>query len=307
MPASGETRAKGRLAGRKLGLVGLGLMGRPMGRNLLEAGADLTVFNRTRETAEAFLRENAGARIAATPAEAARAAEIVIVNVSDPPAVEAVLLGQSGIVEGLSAAAHGPTKIVIDMGTTALADTLRFAQRVKEAGGAYVDAPVSGGVVGAEAASLAIMVGGTDEAVARVRPVLERLGSRVTHVGGIGAGQVAKAANQMIVALTIGAVAEAFALARKAGIDPVRLREALMGGFAHSRILELHGQRMVEGRFAPGGRVTLQRKDVRQALDLAASLGIELPATELSLRLWDRMIEKGWGDLDHSALIKLYE
>jgi 3-hydroxyisobutyrate dehydrogenase-like beta-hydroxyacid dehydrogenase len=302
MPASGETRAKGRLAGRKLGLVGLGLMGRPMGRNLLEAGADLTVFNRTRETAEAFLRENAGARIAATPAEAARAAEIVIVNVSDPPAVAAVLLGPAGIVEGLSAG-----KIVVDMGTTAFDDTLGFARHVTEAGGAYVDAPVSGGVVGAEAASLAIMVGGTDEAVARVRPVLECLGSRVTHVGGIGAGQVAKAANQMIVALTIGAVAEAFALARKAGIDPVRLREALMGGFAHSRILELHGQRMVEGRFAPGGRVTLQRKDVRQALDLAASLGIELPATELSLRLWDRMIEKGWGDLDHSALIKLYE
>ncbi|MFZ5792641.1 MAG: NAD(P)-dependent oxidoreductase [Pseudomonadota bacterium] len=302
MPASGEPREKGRLAGRRLGLVGLGLMSRPMGRNLLEAGADLTVFNRTRETAEAFARENAGARIAATPAEVARTAEIVIVNVSDPPAVEAVLLGRSGIVEGLSAG-----KIVVDMGTTAHDATLGFARRVTEAGGAYVDAPVSGGVVGAEAASLAIMVGGTDEAVARARPVLECLGSRVTHVGGIGAGQVAKAANQMIVGLTIGAVAEAFALARKAGVDPARLREALMGGFAHSRILELHGQRMVEGRFAPGGRVMLQRKDVRQALDLAASLGIELPAAELNLRLWDRMVEKGWGDLDHSALIKLYE
>lgn len=302
MAAGAAAKKNTRLAGRKLGLVGLGLMGRPMGRNLLAAGADLTVFNRTRETAEAFVRANAGARLAATPAEVARAAEIVIVNVSDPPAVAAVLLGPGGIIEGL-----GAGKIVVDMGTTAYDDTLGFARRVAEAGGAYVDAPVSGGVVGAEAASLAIMVGGADEAVARARPVLECLGSRVTHVGGTGAGQVAKAANQMIVALTIGAVAEAFALARKAGVDPARLREALMGGFAHSRILELHGARMAEGRFEPGGRVRLQRKDVRQALDLAASLGIALPATELNMRLWDEMIEKGWGDLDHSALFKLYE
>ncbi len=178
---------------------------------------------------------------------------------------------------------------------------------VAERGADYVDAPVSGGEVGAKAASLAIMVGASAKAFERVRPILECLGKNVVHCGDVGAGQVAKTANQMIVGLTIGAVAEAFALARAAGVDPAKLRQALRGGFADSRILELHGQRMTEGAFAPGGRIALQWKDIRQALDLAQQVGVELPATKLNESLWRRMIDRGFADLDHSALIKLFE
>jgi 3-hydroxyisobutyrate dehydrogenase-like beta-hydroxyacid dehydrogenase len=305
MNASGDKAAK-TLKDRKLGLVGLGRMGAPMVRNLLEAGAAVSVFNRTAATAERFVRDNPGAVLAASPAETVAAAEVTIVNVSDTPAVEALMTGPQGLLAGFARPAKSP-RILIDMGTTAPAATRRFAEAVTEAGGAYLDAPVSGGVVGAEAGTLTIMVGGKDEDVVRARPVLERLGQRVTHVGPSGAGQVAKAANQMIVALTIGAVAEAFALARSAHVDLPRLREALLGGFAQSRILDLHGQRMIDGNFEPGGRIRLQRKDVQQALEVAAEAGLELPGTELNLTLWDEMIERGWGDLDHSALYKLYE
>ncbi len=292
----------GALAGRALGFIGIGRMGRPMCRHLAAAGARLTLHNRTRGTALALAGELSGVTVADSPAAAARASEAVVVNVADTPAVEAVLLGPAGVVAGL-----GTDALVIDMGTTAVTATRRFAAAVEAAGGHYVDAPVSGGVVGAEAASLAIMAGGSDAAFARARPILEVLGRNVTHCGGAGAGQVAKAANQMIVGLTIAAVAEAFALARKAGVEPAKIRAALAGGFADSRILQLHGQRMVEASFAPGGRAVLQRKDIRQALDLAAEVGIELPGLAANLGLWDRMIERGWGDLDHSALIKIYE
>jgi 3-hydroxyisobutyrate dehydrogenase-like beta-hydroxyacid dehydrogenase len=170
-----------------------------------------------------------------------------------------------------------------------------------------VDAPVSGGVVGAEAASLSIMVGARAQDFAAVKPILERLGRTITHCGGVGAGQVAKIANQMIVGLTIAAVAEAFALSKRAGVDPALVRQAIMGGFAQSRILELHGERMVTGRFEPGGRARLQRKDIAQALELAGEVGIELPSTSANLALWDRMIGQGLAELDHSGLYKIYE
>lgn len=291
------------LAGRRIGFCGLGLMGRAMCRHLRTAGAGLTVYNRTRATAEAFAAASPGTAVAASPREAAVAAELVILNLADTPAVEQVLLaGPAGLIEGLR-----PGALVVDMGTTAVTPTRRFAEAVRARGADWVDAPVSGGVVGAEAASLAIMAGGSDEAFARARPVLAVLGANITHCGGVGAGQVTKLANQLIVALTIGAVAEAFTLARRAGVDPAKVRQALAGGFAGSRILELHGQRMIAGSFAPGGRVALQRKDILQALELAAETGAELPATALSRQLWDRMVARGWGDLDHSALIKLYE
>jgi len=305
MTSSGDNSRK-TLTDRKLGLVGLGRMGVPMARNLLKAGAHLTVFNRTAATTDAFVRDNPGAVAAASPAEVVAAAEITIINVSDTPAVEALMTGPQGLLAGLAKPAQ-PPRILIDMGTTAPAATRRFAEEIARAGGAYLDAPVSGGVVGAEAGTLSIMVGGKEQDVARARAVLERLGNRVTHVGPSGGGQVAKAANQMIVALTIGAVAEAFALARTANVDLAKLREALMGGFAQSRILDLHGQRMIDGSFEPGGRIRLQRKDVQQALEVAAEAGLELPGTQLNLKLWDEMIERGWGDLDHSALYKLYE
>ena len=286
------------LAGRRIGFIGAGVMGRWMIGHLAAAGAELTIHNRTRAKAEALAAP--GIRIADTPADAARAADTLILMVTDTTAVEGALFGPDGAAEGL---ARG--SLVIDMGTTAVTATRDFAARLAQAD--YVDAPVSGGEPAAREARLTIMAGGSEAALARARPVLERLGTRITHVGGIGAGQVAKAANQIIVALTIGAVAEALTLAKRAGVDPARVREAIRGGFAESRILEVHGERMLTQAFEPGGRVKIQRKDVDQALALARSLGLELPASALSLTLWDEMIARGWGDLDHSALVKLIE
>ncbi len=293
------------LAGRTLGFVGVGLMGAPMCRNLLAAGAHLVAYNRTREKAEGL---SAGApgrvRVAASPAELAMAiGDAIIVNLVDTMAVDRALRGPdpAGLLEGLR-----PGTLVIDMGTSGVAETRGFAAEVEARGGAYVDAPVSGGVVGAEAASLTVFMGGRDEAAARARPVLEVLGRNITHCGPVGCGQVTKIANQMIVALTIGAVAEAMALAEKAGVAPAVLQQALKGGFADSRILEVHGARMVAESFAPGGRARIQRKDVQLALDLGQAVGMELPSSARSIELWDRMIARGWGDLDHSGLIKIY-
>jgi len=286
------------LAGRRIGFVGAGVMGRWMIGHLAAAGAELAIHNRTRAKADALAAS--GISVAGTPAEAARGSDTVILMVTDTAAVEGALFGEGGAADALAAGA-----LLIDMGTTAVMATRDFAARLAATGVEWVDAPVSGGEPAAREARLTIMAGGSDAAVARARPVLERLGTRITHVGGIGAGQVAKAANQIIVALTIGAVAEALTLAERAGVDPARVREAIRGGFAESRILEVHGERMVTGAFEPGGRVKIQRKDVDQALALARSVGLELPASALSLTLWDEMIARGWGDLDHSALIKL--
>ena len=212
------------------------------------------------------------------------------------------MFGGDGVVHGLQTGT-----IVIDMGTTAVTATRNFAQQIKAKGADYVDAPVSGGQVGAEAATLAIMVGASEDAFARAKPIFEVLGKNITHVGEVGAGQVAKAANQIIVGLTIGAVAEALALAKRAGVDAAKVRQALAGGFAASRILEVHGLRMVDQTFDPGGKATTQRKDLAQALELAQELGIKLPATALNRDLYDQLIEMGGGELDHSALIKVLE
>ena len=288
------------LAGRRIGFIGAGVMGRSMIGHLAAAGAELAIQSRSRVKAEALAAP--GIRVAATPKEAAGGADTLILMVTDTAAVEAALFGEGGAASGLGGGA-----LVVDMGTTAVAATRKFAARLAGQGIDFVDAPVSGGEPAAREARLTIMAGGGVGALARARPLLEVLGGRITHVGEVGAGQVAKAANQIIVALTIGAVAEALTLAKRAGVDPARVREAIRGGFAESRILELHGERMVEGGFEPGGRVKIQRKDVDQALALARSLGLELPATALSLTLWDEMIARGWGDLDHSALVKLIE
>jgi len=285
------------LNGKTVGFVGLGLMGMPMCRNMLKAGLDVVATTRSPGALKEI--EGKGAKTAATPGAVAEQADIVVIMVADTRAVEAVLSGDNGIITGLRAGA-----LIIDMGTTAVTATKGFAASVIEAGGAYVDAPVSGGTVGAEGGSLTIMAGGDEQAMERARPVLEILGSRITHVGPVGTGQVAKAANQVIVGLNIGAVAEALMLAAHAGADPARVREALKGGFADSRILEVHGQRMIDKTFAPGGKVVTQRKDIAQALELAAELGIELPATGLNKKLFERLIESGDGELDHSALIK---
>lgn len=287
-------------SGRTIGLIGLGLMGRPIAINLQRAGARMVVHNRSRGVVNKLAAM--GMEVVATPAAVAAAAETVVLMLPDTPTVETVLLGRDGVVSGLR-----PGGLVIDMGTTMMPDTRRFADRVAAAGGAYVDAPVSGGTIGAESGALVIMAGGSDEAFARAMPIFEVLGRRTTHVGPVGMGQVAKAANQVIVGLNIGAVAEALTLAKRAGADPARVREALQGGFANSRILEVHGQRMVDDTFTPGGKCTTQRKDMNQALELAATLGFDLPATRLNRDLYDRVIAAGHGDLDHAALIKVFE
>ncbi len=282
-----------------VGLIGIGLMGLPMARRLLAAGIDLCVYNRSRDKAEALAGE--GATVCATAAELAGRCDVVILMLADTPTVETVLRGDAGVLQALS-----PGDLVVDMSTTAVTATRALAEDVRDAGGDYVDAPVSGGVIGAEQGTLSIMVGGLPPSVERARPLFEAMGQRITHVGDSGAGQIAKAANQVIVGLTIAAVAEGLALAGRAGADIARVREALGGGFADSRILEVHGRRMVENQFAPGGRCSTQRKDLQQALDLAAQLGMELPVTALTRDLYDRLIERGDADLDHAALFRLY-
>ncbi|MCB1849322.1 MAG: NAD(P)-dependent oxidoreductase [Gammaproteobacteria bacterium] len=288
------------LEGYKLGFIGLGLMGRPMCRHLHDAGAQLTVHNRSRAAAEQMVQP--GIVAAESPAEVASCTEILVLMVSDTPAVEAVLFGTNGVIEGLRSGS-----LVIDMGTTAAQATREFADRLKRAGADLVDAPVSGGQMGAQDASLSIMAGGEDAAIERARPLFEVLGKHLTHVGGVGAGQVAKAANQIIVGLNIGAVAEALALAECAGVDKAKVREALLGGFAASRVLEVHGRRMIEENFTPGAKVATQHKDLRQALELGASYDLSLPATRLNMNLYRILIEQGEGALDHSALFKLYQ
>ena len=285
------------LNGKTVGFVGLGLMGFPMCRNLIKAGADVVATTRSADPLKRIADE--GARTTASPKAVAENADIVVIMVADTPAVEAVLGGENGVLAGI-----GSDSLIIDMGTTAVTRTRELAASIEALGASYVDAPVSGGTLGAQGGTLTIMAGGNEDAVERARPVLEVLGARLTHVGPVGTGQVAKAANQVIVGLNIGAVAEALMLAAHAGADPAKVREALKGGFADSRILEVHGQRMIDAAFAPGGKVVTQRKDMAQALDLAAELGIEMPATALNKDLYERLIENGGGELDHSALIK---
>jgi 3-hydroxyisobutyrate dehydrogenase-like beta-hydroxyacid dehydrogenase len=290
------------LSGRRIGLIGLGLMGLPMARRLAGAGAALTVWNRSRDKAEALAADSAAITPAACPRDVAAASEITIVMVSNADAVEEIVFDTFedayGIVQGIEQG-----RLVVDMGTTSVLRTRDFAARLAVKGAEWVDAPVSGGTVAAEAGTLTIMAGGSDTGFARALPLFKAMGGRITHVGPVGAGQIAKTANQMIVGMTIDAVAEAFTLARRAGVDPARVREALQGGFAHSRVLELHGERMVTGDFAPRARCSIQRKDMFEASQLAQALDLRLPGLEASLPLWDAMIERGMADLDHSALL----
>lgn len=286
------------LHGWRVGFAGLGLMGRPMARQLLSAGADLCVWNRTRGVADSF--EGPRAQICESPADLAGRSDIVVLMLADTPVVEQVLFGPNGLSQGLRAGS-----MVIDMGTTAVMPTRGFARRLAQDGIDFIDAPVSGGEIGAIDATLTIMAGGDDAAVDRAGPLFTVLGRTFTHVGAVGAGQVAKAANQIIVGLNIGAVAEALALVKAAGVDQAKVRQALLGGFAGSRILEVHGQRMIDETFEPGARITTQFKDMRQACELGHLLNQPLPATELSKTLFETLIERGDGDLDHSALIRV--
>jgi 2-hydroxy-3-oxopropionate reductase len=269
-------------------------MGLPMAENLLAAGRALRV-HRVKERSRSLVE--AGATAAGSPAEAAAGAEVVILMLPDSPDVEGVLVGADGVLEALE-----PGALVIDMSSISPSVTRELARRTQQAGGRYVDAPVSGGEVGAREGTLTIFVGGEDEAIAEAMPLLEVLGGRITHMGPVGAGQATKVANQVIVGLTIQAVAEGLALAEASGIAPDAVREALDGGFATSRILELHGARMAARDFAPGFRTRLHRKDLGLALEIAEQAGVETPGTAAVAERMDALIDGGGAELDHSAL-----
>jgi 2-hydroxy-3-oxopropionate reductase len=287
----------------QLGFIGLGIMGAPMAGHLLAAGHGLYVHTRS-SVPQALI--DAGAVACASAAEVAERAEVVFTMVPDTPDVAKVLFGPGGVAEGL-ARAGGAGKAVVDMSSISPIETKTFAARIAESGADYLDAPVSGGEVGAKAASLTIMVGGSEAAFARVQPLFALMGKNITHVGEVGAGQVTKVANQIIVALNIAAVGEALLFASKAGADPAKVRQALMGGFASSRILEVHGERMIKRTFKPGFRIGLHQKDLNLALQGAKALGVALPNTAGTAQLMQTCAAQGWDQLDHSALVKALE
>lgn len=281
-----------------IGFIGLGIMGAPMAGHLLDAGHALFVHTR-RAAPEPFASR---ATACASAAEVARKSQVVILMLPDTPDVEQVLFGEHGVAEGLA-----PGKLVIDCSSIDPIATRGFAQRIAALGCGHVDAPVSGGEVGAKAASLTIMCGGAQADFDRAKPLLEKMGQNVTLVGDVGAGQVTKVANQIIVALNIAAVAEALVFASKAGADPARVRQALMGGFASSRILEVHGERMIRRTFAPGFRIALHQKDLNLALQGARSLGVALPQTAGAAQLMNACAALGHAQADHSALVLALE
>ena len=283
----------------KIGWIGLGIMGRPMAGHLQAAGHELFLRD-VGALPEDLLR--AGAAACGSGEEAARRAEVVFVMVPDTPHVEAVLFGEGGVAGGLS-----PGKTVVDMSSVSPIATKEFARRVNALGCDYLDAPVSGGEVGAKQASLTIMAGGPRAAFDRVRPLFEKMGKNVTLVGGNGDGQTCKVANQIVVALTIEAVAEALVFASKAGADPAKVRQALMGGLATSRVLELHGERMIRRAFDPGFRIELHQKDLNLALQGAKALGVGLPNTATCQELFNACAARGGPAWDHSGLVRALE
>jgi 2-hydroxy-3-oxopropionate reductase len=283
----------------QIGFIGLGIMGRPMALHLKNAGHALLVPDRASLAAE--IRE--AAQVLPDAAAVAAAAEVVILMLPDTPDVEAVLFGARGVAEGLA-----PGKLVIDMSSISPTATKDFAARINGLGCDYLDAPVSGGEVGAKGASLTIMVGGPQAAFDRAAPLFAAMGKNITLVGDSnGAGQTCKVANQIVVALTIEAVGEALVFAAKAGADPAKVRQALMGGLATSRILELHGERMIKRTFAPGFRIALHQKDLNLALQSAKELGVALPNTASTQQLFSTVVANGGGGLDHSGLVQALE
>ena len=283
----------------KLGFIGLGIMGSPMAGHLRAAGHELFVTTRSK-VPQAL--SDAGAVACTNAAEVAQMADIIFLMVPDTPDVEAVLFGKNGVASGL---AKGKT--VVDMSSISPIETKAFAKRINELGCDYLDAPVSGGEVGAKAASLTIMVGGPEATFAKVKPLFELMGKNITLIGGNGDGQTCKVANQIIVALNIAAVSEALVFASKAGADPAKVRQALMGGFAASRILEVHGERMVKRTFNPGFRIGLHQKDLSLALAGARALGVALPQTAGAAQLMQVCAANGMAELDHSALVRALE
>jgi 2-hydroxy-3-oxopropionate reductase len=286
----------------KLGFVGLGIMGAPMAGHLVAAGH--TVYVNTRSKVPEAITKSAAIQCA-SPAEVAEKADIIFTMVPDTPDVERVLFGDKGIASGLANGGKG--KVVVDMSSISPIATKEFAKRINALGADYLDAPVSGGEVGAKNATLSIMLGGDEAVFTRVKPVLELMGKNINLVGGNGDGQTAKVANQIIVALNIEAVAEALLFAAKAGADPAKVRQALMGGFASSKILEVHGERMVKRTFDPGFRIELHQKDLNLALNSARALGVSLPNTATAQELFNSCSAHGGKAWDHSAMVRALE
>ena len=280
-----------------IGFIGLGVMGKPMAGHLLKAGYSLVVHNRSRGASDELAA--AGARAATTPAEVAKAATVVITMLPDTPDVERVLTGSDGV---LSASQKGA--IVIDMSSISPVATERLAKLVAEKGASMLDAPVSGGEIGAINAALSIMVGGDEAAFARAKPILEKMGNaeKIIHIGKSGAGQVCKVCNQVAIGGALSGVSEAIALAKKAGVDAAKVRQALLGGFAASRVLEVHGERMLTGNYKPGFRTKLYQKDLRLANEAASANGVAMPGTASITQLVNALVASGGGDLDYAAL-----
>ena len=283
----------------KLGFIGLGIMGAPMAAHLIAAGHEVFLHTRSEVPAELLTGQ---ASACASSQEVAQKADIIFLMLPDTPDVAKVLFGDEGVASGLSQG-----KTVVDMSSISPMETKEFAEKINALGCDYLDAPVSGGEVGAKAANLTIMVGGPDEAFERVKPLFEVMGKNITLVGGNGDGQTCKVANQIIVALNIAAVGEALLFASKAGADPAKVRQALMGGFAASRILEVHGERMIKRTFNPGFRIGLHQKDLSLALAGARTLGVALPQTAGAAQLMQVCAANGMQDLDHSALVRSLE
>jgi len=284
----------------KIGFIGLGIMGAPMAGHLLAGGHEVTSSLHKAPAAKELL--DAGLTVVDTPKDVAAASELIIVMVPDTPQVEAVLFGANGVAEGLNSGS-----LVVDMSSISPIATKEFAAKIKDKGCGYLDAPVSGGEVGAKAASLTIMVGGSQADFDRAKPVFELMGQNITLVGDNGVGQTTKVANQIVVALTIEAVGEALVFASKAGADPAKVRQALMGGLAQSRILEVHGERMIQRTFDPGFRIELHQKDLNLALQGAKSLGVSLPNTATAQELFNSCAAHGDQVLDHSGMVTALE
>jgi len=287
----------------KIGFIGLGIMGTPMAMHLISAGH--TLFAHTRSKMPETITATATACSSAS--DVAEKADIIFIMVPDTPDVEKVLFGQAGVAEGLKKTAATGRKVVIDLSSISPIATKNFAKKINMLGCDYLDAPVSGGEVGAKNATLSIMVGGTENVFERVKPLFELMGKNITLVGGNGDGQTAKVANQIIVALNIEAVAEALVFAAKAGADPARVRQALMGGFASSKILEVHGERMIKRTFTPGFRIELHQKDLNLALSTARTLGVSLPNTATAQELFNSCAAHDGKAWDHSAMVKAIE
>ncbi len=284
----------------KLGFIGLGIMGNPMTRNLLKAGYSVTVYNRSQPVLNELAQE--GATIAHSPKQVAQQADVVITCLPDSPDVEAVILGSDGVLEGAKAG-----MLCIDMSTIAPATARKLHETLKLKGIQSLDAPVSGGDIGAQQGTLSIMVGGEESAFERALPILQAMGKNIVHVGEAGAGQVTKACNQIVVALTVQAVAEALTLAKKSGVDPAKVRAALLGGFAQSRVLEVHGDRMLNSSFQPGFTIDLHRKDMNIVLQTGREVSLPLLGSSQVTALMDSLIAQGKGSLDNAALVELYE